>query len=84
MRISRYADIKEKALRCGISRVEIERAANRVKVTIFTARPGGRGRGGTESTSCAKSSSHVETGQVNIRRLGNPGRPAGAKSIAAQ
>ena len=31
----------------NVSRVEIERAANRVKVTIFTARPGAIiGRGG--------------------------------------
>lgn len=43
--------IKNKLYTAGISRVEIERAANRVKVTIHTAKPGmviGRGGSGIE------------------------------------
>lgn len=32
--------IKERLFHAGIARVEIERAANRVKIRIFTARPG--------------------------------------------
>jgi small subunit ribosomal protein S3 len=32
--------IKEKLKHAGISRVEIERAANKIKVTVHTARPG--------------------------------------------
>lgn len=41
--------IKRKLYNSGIARVEIERAANRIKVTIHTARPGMViGRGGTE------------------------------------
>lgn len=41
--------LKEKLKECAVSRVEIERAANRVNVTIHTAKPGMViGRGGTE------------------------------------
>jgi len=43
--------VKKKLYSAGISRVEIERAANRVKVTIHTAKPGmviGRGGAGIE------------------------------------
>ncbi|BAS29082.1 30S ribosomal protein S3 [Limnochorda pilosa] len=42
-------EIKERFFRAGVSRVDIERAANRVKITIRTARPGMViGKGGTE------------------------------------
>jgi small subunit ribosomal protein S3 len=44
--------IKAKLFAAGISRIEIERAANRVKVTIHTAKPGmviGRGGSGIET-----------------------------------
>ncbi|MBP2651553.1 MAG: rpsC [Firmicutes bacterium] len=44
--------VKARLFAAGISRVEIERAANRVKVTIHTAKPGmviGRGGSGIES-----------------------------------
>ncbi|MCL6450979.1 MAG: 30S ribosomal protein S3 [Acetobacteraceae bacterium] len=43
--------IKRKMYAAGISRVEIERAANRLKLTIYTGRPGmviGRGGAGVE------------------------------------
>ncbi|HLS91124.1 MAG TPA: 30S ribosomal protein S3 [Limnochordia bacterium] len=41
--------IKERFYTAGISKVEIERAANRAKVTIYTARPGMViGKGGAE------------------------------------
>lgn len=41
--------IKERFYTAGVSRTEIERAANRVKITIYTARPGMViGRGGAE------------------------------------
>ena len=41
--------IKERFYTAGISRVEIERAANRLKITVHTARPGMViGRGGAE------------------------------------
>lgn len=41
--------IKDRFYTAGISRVEIERAANRLKITVYTARPGMViGRGGSE------------------------------------
>ena len=47
--------IKERFYTAGISRVEIERAANRLKITVYTARPGMViGRGGTEVDSLRK------------------------------
>jgi len=44
--------IKDKLFTSGISKIEIERAANRVKITIHTAKPGmviGRGGSGIEA-----------------------------------
>lgn len=44
--------IKNKMFIAGISRIEIERAANRVKVTVYTAKPGmviGKGGSGVEA-----------------------------------
>jgi len=44
--------IKEKLFIAGISRIEIERAANRIKLSIHTAKPGmviGRGGSGVEA-----------------------------------
>jgi small subunit ribosomal protein S3 len=38
LRLKRY--IKEHHYNTGISRIEVERAANKVKINIFTARPG--------------------------------------------
>ncbi|MDD3840373.1 MAG: 30S ribosomal protein S3 [Clostridia bacterium] len=43
--------LKEKLFHAGISKIEIERAANRVKVNIYTAKPGiviGKGGSGIE------------------------------------
>ncbi|MFR8926974.1 30S ribosomal protein S3, partial [Peptoniphilus senegalensis] len=43
--------VKKKLYTAGISKIEIERAANRVKVSIYTAKPGmviGRGGAGVE------------------------------------
>ncbi|MCL6615064.1 MAG: 30S ribosomal protein S3, partial [Firmicutes bacterium] len=41
--------LKKRLYASGVAKIEIERAANRVKVTIHTARPGMViGRGGTE------------------------------------
>ncbi|MCF6465204.1 30S ribosomal protein S3 [Clostridium sp. Cult2] len=44
--------IKEKLFISGISKMEIERAANRIKISIYTAKPGmviGKGGSGVES-----------------------------------
>ena len=41
--------LKNKLYTAGVAKIEIERAANRVKVSIFTAKPGVViGKGGTE------------------------------------
>ena len=60
--------IKEKLFLAGISNVEIERAANsRVKVTIFTAKPGiVIGRGGQEVENLRKELETMTKKQVNI------------------
>ncbi|WP_077368839.1 30S ribosomal protein S3 [Anaerosalibacter sp. Marseille-P3206] len=44
--------IKEKLFIAGISKVEIERAANRIKISVYTAKPGmviGKGGSGVEA-----------------------------------
>lgn len=59
--------IKEKLYASGISRVEIERAANRVKVNIHTAKPGiVIGRGGTEVENLKKQLEAMTGKRVNV------------------
>lgn len=59
--------IKEKLFTAGISRIEIERAANRLKVTIHTAKPGMViGRGGSGIEELRKSLVEMSGKQVNI------------------
>jgi small subunit ribosomal protein S3 len=81
--------IKEKLYNSGIARVEIERAANRIKVTIHTARPGMViGRGGTEVEKLRKELEELTSKQIslNIAEVKNPELNAQlvAESIAAQ
>ncbi|HEY8393098.1 MAG TPA: 30S ribosomal protein S3 [Capillibacterium sp.] len=65
LKIRRF--IKEKLYNSGVARVEIERAANRVKVTIHTARPGMViGRGGTEVETLRKSLEKLTDKQVSL------------------
>jgi len=81
--------IKELFNAAGVSRIEIERAANRVRVTIHTARPGMViGRGGTEVESVRKALEE-KTGkqiQVNIVEIKVPELDAQlvAENIASQ
>jgi small subunit ribosomal protein S3 len=81
--------IKERFNAAGVSRIEIERAANRVRVTIHTARPGMViGRGGTEVESVRKALEE-KTGkqiQVNIVEIKVPELDAQlvAENIASQ
>ena len=81
--------IKERFNAAGVSRIEIERAANRVRVTIHTARPGMViGRGGTEVESVRKALEE-KTGkqiQVNIVEIKVPELDAKlvAENIASQ
>lgn len=59
--------VKKKLFAAGVSRIEIERAANRVKVTIHTAKPGiVIGRGGAEVESLRKELEKRTSKNVNI------------------
>ena len=79
--------IKDRFYQAGVSRIEIERAANRAKVTIHTGRPGMIiGRGGTEVDKLRKDLEQM-TGrqvQVNIVEIKTPETDAQlvAESIA--
>ena len=67
--------LKKRLYASGVAKVEIERAANRVKVTIHTARPGMViGRGGTEVENIRKDL-EKQTGkqvQLNIAEVKSP------------
>ncbi|NLY89547.1 MAG: 30S ribosomal protein S3 [Firmicutes bacterium] len=87
IKIRRY--IKQKLYNSGIARVEIERAANRIKVTIHTARPGMViGRGGTEVEKLRKELEEMTSKQIslNIAEVKIPELNAQlvAENIAAQ
>lgn len=59
--------LKKRLYDSGISRVEIERAAGRIKVNIFTAKPGiVIGRGGAEVESLKKALEKMTGKKVNI------------------
>jgi small subunit ribosomal protein S3 len=59
--------VKEKLYQAGISAVEIERAANRVKVSIHTAKPGiVIGRGGTEVEELRKTLEQMTGKKINV------------------
>lgn len=59
--------IKSKLFIAGISRIQIERAANRVKVSIHTAKPGiVIGRGGVEVEKMRKNLEAMTGKQVNV------------------
>lgn len=65
LRIRKF--LKNKLYTAGISRVEIERAASRVKVTIHTAKPGiVIGRGGAEVENLRKQLEQLSGKQVNV------------------
>jgi small subunit ribosomal protein S3 len=59
--------IKERFFTAGISKVEIQRTGNRVKVTIHTAKPGiVIGRGGTEVEKLKQDLSNLTKKNINI------------------
>jgi small subunit ribosomal protein S3 len=59
--------IKKQLYNSGVARIEIERAANRVKVTIHTARPGMViGRGGTEVEKLRKNLESMTEKQISL------------------
>lgn len=81
--------LKKKLFQAGISKIEIERAANRVKVNIFTAKPGiviGKGGAGVEAL---KAETEKFTGKrtiLNIVEVKSPDKDALliAENIASQ
>ena len=81
--------IKDKLFSTGISRVEIERAANRARITIHTAKPGMViGRGGSNIEGLKKEIKKFTDSQVdiNIQEVKHPDTDAVlvAENIAAQ
>jgi small subunit ribosomal protein S3 len=81
--------IKGKLFSAGITRVEIERAANRVKAIIHTAKPGmviGRGGAGIEDLKASLKKLAGKVVEVNIAEVKQPELDATlvAENIAAQ
>jgi small subunit ribosomal protein S3 len=59
--------VKKKLFQAGISTVQIERAANRVKVSIHTAKPGiVIGRGGNEVENLKKELEQLTNKKINV------------------
>ena len=81
--------LKKKLFSAGVSKIEIERAADRVKVVLYTAKPGVViGRGGAEIEITKKELSDL-TGKkvlVDIKEIKRPDRDAQlvAENIALQ
>ena len=81
--------IKKNLYQAGISRIEIERAANKVKVSISTAKPGmviGRGGAGVEELRAKLEKMTGKSVVVNVDEIKNPDLDATliAENIAAQ
>lgn len=81
--------LKKKLFIAGISRIEIERAANRVKVTINTSKPGmviGKGGSGVEQTRKDLEKMIGKNVTVNVEEIKKPEADAQlvAESIASQ
>lgn len=81
--------LKKKLYTAGISKIEIERAANRVKVNIYTAKPGiviGRGGSGVDALKVDLEKLTGKTVIINIVEVKNPDLDAQlvAENIASQ
>ena len=81
--------LKKKLYTAGVSRIEIERSANRVKVIIHTAKPGmviGRGGAGIEQLKQTLKKMTGKTVDVNIAEIKQAELDATlvAENIAAQ
>jgi small subunit ribosomal protein S3 len=81
--------LKSKLFAAGVSRIEIERAASRVKINIHTAKPGiviGRGGEGVDHTKKEIEKMTGKTVLINIVEIKNPEINAQliAENIAAQ
>lgn len=81
--------IKKKLFNAGISRIQIERAANRIKLNIHTAKPGiviGKGGAGIEALKQSLEKFTNKTVVINIIEIKAPDLDAQlvAENIAAQ
>ncbi len=82
--------LKKKLGNAGVSKIEIERASDRVKVIIYTAKPGFIiGKGGTEIEVTKNEISKIAAGKkvlVDIKEIKKPDRDAQlvAENIAQQ
>ncbi|MFY9286300.1 MAG: 30S ribosomal protein S3 [Tissierellaceae bacterium] len=81
--------IKEKLYLAGISKIEIERAANKVKVSVYTAKPGmviGRGGSGVEELRTEIEKLTGKSVVVNVEEIKRPELDAQlvAENIASQ
>ncbi len=81
--------IKEKLFISGVSKIEIERAASKIKVTVFTAKPGmviGRGGSGVEELRVSIEKMTKKSVVVNVEEIKVPELDAQlvAENIAAQ
>ena len=81
--------LKEKLFAAGISKIEIERASDRVKVIIYTAKPGVViGKGGAEIEVTKKELSKLTSKKVlvDIKEIKRPDKDAqlAAENVAAQ
>jgi len=81
--------LKKKLYAAGISKIEIERAANRVKINIYTAKPGiviGRGGSGVDALKAELEKYTGKTVLINIVEVKNADTDAQlvAENIASQ
>ena len=81
--------LKKKLYSAGVSKIEIERASDRVKVIIYTAKPGviiGKGGAEIEVTKQALSKMTDKKVLVDIKEIKRPDKDAqlGAENIALQ
>jgi len=81
--------VKKKLFISGISKIEIERAANRIKLTVFTAKPGmviGKGGAGVEELRLDIEKMTKKSVVVNVEEIKIPDLDAQlvAENIASQ
>ena len=81
--------LKQKLFTAGVSKIETERASNRLKLTIHTAKPGmviGRGGAGIESIKTEVKKMTAKNVEINIAEIKQPDLDSTlvAENIAAQ
>lgn len=81
--------VKEKLFIAGISKIEIERAANKVKISIYTSKPGmviGRGGSGVEALRKDIEEMTGRSISINVEEIKNPSLDGQlvAENIASQ